>query len=73
MSKQTSLANFFKQPLTLNSSSSILNDPDSDVSENKWGPVGPPLKKGKPTTTIFKWKLRRIQVYLFTWKLDLPQ
>lgn len=73
MSKQTSLSNFFKQPSTSNSSSAIVNDPDSDVSENE---LRPPLKKVKLTTTILNYDESYVK-YGFTYlrenNIDLPQ
>lgn len=70
MSKQTSLSNFFKQPSTSNSSSAIVNGPDSDVSENE------PLKKVKLTTKIKKYDESYVE-YGFTYlrenNIDLLQ
>ncbi|XP_060846422.1 zinc finger MYM-type protein 6-like [Rhopalosiphum padi] len=73
MSKQTSLSNFFKQPSTSNSSSAIVNGPDSDVSENE---LRPPLKKVKLTTKILNYNENYVE-YGFTYlrenNIDLPQ
>lgn len=73
MSKQTSLSNFFKQPSTSNSSSAIVNGPDSDVNENE---LRPPHKKVKLTTKILNYDESYVE-YGFTYlrenNIDLPQ
>lgn len=53
MSKQIFFVHFFKQPSASNSSSAILSDPDSDISENR--PLRPPHENIKLTTIMLKY------------------